>query len=501
MAPVVLASYATEAVNAVAALVATPLLLHHLGQAAFGVWVLAGSVILYLELFEFGFGAATTKLVAEDAHADPDAVVRTVNTSIAVLAGLGAVALLTGLVTAAFSANWFDVPAGLEGPTMAVFAILSVSLAISIPADTFGGALLGHQRGDLVSLTNLALSLTTTIACVAIVLSGGGLVALALASAVLSVAVHRARYGLLKRIVPGLRLSMRLVERGRLRRTAGTSGWFLLRDLSSVAINRLDLVVVGVLLGIKAVTVFALGLKLAQLGQKALVPLATIFFPHAASISRRGTKDEIGALLVDGTRIALMVGLPIMLVLTILARPAIAAWLGAGAPDQADTVAVLIALALGRGLMAVSETPRGLLAGAGHIKAAAILTAVEAAANLVLSIVLARTMGVAGVAIGTTLAVALVSLPASLVLSKRVAGVATMTLVRRAFLPHLAATVVTAAALWGLGRVLPSSPLPILAAAAAGLVVYFGVYLAAGAPASDRERLLGGARALVRRRG
>lgn len=495
MAPALLTNYAAEALNAVVALVTTPILLHHLGTDAFGIWVLAGSVILYLELFEFGFGSATTKLVAEDALVDPEAVTRTVNTSIAVLTLFGLAALVVGLVAARLAPTWFSMPGQLEQQAVVTFAILSVSLAVSIPLDTFGGALTGHQRIDLLSMTNLALNLLTGLGAVTVVLLGGGLVPLALGAAAVSLAMHPVRWRLLKRLVPTMRLSLRHVDRHRIRSTARTSGWFLLRDVAIVAINRIDLLVVGVALGVREVGLYAIGLKLAQLGHKALVPLAAVFFPHASSLSRRGSQSDIGALLVDGTRIAMLAGMPIMLALGILSDLTVRAWVGQGHQVAAS---VLVWLALGRGLMSATETPRGLLAGAGHIKAVAVLTVVEAAANLALSVALVGPLGPAGVALGTVLAVVLVSLPTSILLAGRVAGVSVRSLASKAFAPHLVPVCLTTGMLLLARHLLPAASVLVVPAAILAFVLYVACYVVLAATDAEQERMRNGARSLRR---
>jgi len=495
IAPTLLANYTAELLNAVVALVATPILLGRLGTTAFGLWALAGSVVVYLELFEFGFGAATTRLVAGDAGVDPDAVARTVNTTVAVLVLPGLAALLVGLAISLFAPAWFSIPRPLDHQAVVVFAVLAVTLAISIPLDTFGGALLGHQRSDLLSMTNLALNLLTNLAAVTVVLLGGGLVPLALAAAAVSVTMHPVRWRLLKRVVPSIRLSRRLVDRSLIRPAAGTSGWFLLRDLAIVAIYRLDLLVVGVALGVREVALYAIGLKLAQLGRKALTPLTALFFPHASSISRRGGRSEIAALLLDGTRIAMLAGMPVMLTLAWLSDLAVRAWVG---PGHEPAAAVVVCLALGSGLASISETPRELLAGAGHVKAVAVLTAAEGIANLGLSVALVRPLGVAGVALGTTLAVVLVSLPTSVLLAGRVTGVSVRSLATVALGPHLLPVCLTSGLLLLARLLLPATATAVLPAAGLAVAVYLATYGAVGATPSERERLRGGARTLLR---
>ena len=67
----------------------TPILLHHLGKTTYGLWVVASGAVAYLELFELGFGGATTKLISEDASVRPALALRTLNTTFFVLVPLG----------------------------------------------------------------------------------------------------------------------------------------------------------------------------------------------------------------------------------------------------------------------------------------------------------------------------------------------------------------------------------------------------------------------------
>src|SRR5205085_1203017 len=187
---------------------------------------------------------------------------------------------------------------------------------------------------------------------------GGGVVAVTVAAVSFGIGVHYLRWRMLKRLVPGLRLSPKLVQRDRLRHTVRLSGWFMIRDTTAVIIDRMDLVVVGVVLGVKAAAVYAIGLKLAQVTLRALLPFTWLFFPRASGLSAANDRAGLSALLVDGTRVTLTVAVPITLVLCLLARPAIRAWVGDGFHGAAS---VLILLALARGLGAITETAWRLL--------------------------------------------------------------------------------------------------------------------------------------------
>src|SRR5579863_2279510 len=134
-------NYMAQGVTALAAVLVTPFLLHHLGKATYGLWVVASSSVAYLELFELGFGGATIKLVAEDASVRPERALRTLNTTFFVLLPLGVIALGAGVGLSFVLPHLVHTSAQREGVVLLVI-LLAFGLAVSIPGDTFGGALI-----------------------------------------------------------------------------------------------------------------------------------------------------------------------------------------------------------------------------------------------------------------------------------------------------------------------------------------------------------------------
>lgn len=488
-------NYVAAAVAALSTLLMTPVLIRYLGTSGYGAWTIIGSVLAYLELFELGFGVATIKFVAEDAFRDPRAVNRTINTNAAALAVFGGFALVACLAMARWVPGWFHVPEALSGEVVISFVIIGVALAISIPGDVLGGGLAGHQRYDLLSISNLVTNLATVLAGVLVVVLGGGLIGLAVVTATLAVAAQALRYAMLRRIMPELSLSWRHIDRSRLRLTAETSGWFLLRDLTNVVINRMDLIVVGAFLGVNAVAVYAVALKLSQLGQKAMIPLLQVFFPHASALSVTGPRRALAALLVDGTRVALLVASPIMLMLILLGEDVLQVWLG---DAFQDAVPVLAVLAVSRGLQSVSDTAWWLLAGAGVIRTTALIALVESAVNIAASIVLVQAVGVIGAALGTLLGVALIGTPTALWLGARHAESSAAEVWRRSLLPHLLPSVLMAAVLVLAANVMSSPVWALVIGGLAGVAVYLVTYYST-APVADREQALRLVRRLTRR--
>ena len=488
-------NYLALATTALSSLLLTPLILHSLGRTAYGVWALAGGVVAYLELLELGFGRATTKLLAEDIGHRPEGVLRTINTNVAVLAVFGLIALVAGVVIAFAAPAIFDIPSSLRDASVAVFLVGALAVAVSIPFDAFGGALAAYQRYDLLAASNIGLVVATTLVVLGIVLTGGGLVALALGTGLVSLPFHVVRWRILRRLQPDLRLSTRLVERRGIKKTAALSWWFLVIDVSVTVILRVDLVVVGLLFGVRAVAVYAVGAKAAQLFGNALIGLMQVYFPHASSLARQGRRDQLRLLVTDGTRAALILCVPLATVLLLLSHDAIRAWVGTGYDESAR---ILMVLTVALALRSTATTSGMVLMGAGRVRAVAAAAVAEAAVNLGASVALGLVMGPIGVAFGTLAGAAVVQVPWVVSMSCRASGITLRRFAAQSVVPHVVPAALGAAVVVVGRMVFPVSAVVDLVLSFVAVALYLAVYASFGATPGERRRVADAASALRR---
>ncbi len=490
-------NYLAQGTAALSAIIVTPLLLHHLGRTAFGVWVLASSTVLYLELFELGFGAATSKLMAEDAEERPERALQTLNTAFFAMIPLGVLALAVGVGIAFVFPDIVHVTPALHNQVVLVVIILALGLAVSIPGDTFGGALTGHQRFDMLGLSNSLLVACTLVATIVIVALGGGLVALATALTATGIAFHFVRFWMLRRIQPGARISWRLTDRQRLREVTHLSGWFLLYGVVVAIYQASDVLVVGVVLGLRPAAVYAVASKLATAAQQGLDSLAQVFFPYASAIARNKDRSALTEVAADGTRAAMLVGMIIAAMYVILAFPGIRAWVGVGYGTSARTLMVFAAVIV---LATPVRVINVVLTGSGQIPLVVLIRGVEVVIDLALSIVLAHILGPVGVALGTLGGIALARFPGFLIIGGRAVGIRPLTLLRRSVLPHLIPLAADAAVLFALRGVADRSVPGLVADVVAGGVTYVVVYFAVGATSGERHRTIMAVAPLVPKR-
>lgn len=481
-------NYAMTAASIVVAVVMTPVLVHGLGKVEYGVWALVGSLVWYLPLLEFGFGAATVKYVAEfHSRGDRARVRATVATSFWVLLVPAFVTVAVAAVLAALFPILFDVSPSVDRAAQILILVVAFDLACAMPMDTFGNVLVGLQRYDLLNATLVAVLAAQAVAWALVLAAGGGLVALGIATVSLSLAGQFSRLVLARRLSPEVTVARHFFDRSLVRPLAGLSAWFSLATWAKVVIQRLDIVVVGLVVGVEAAAVYAVGQKLALLADQAILPVTRTFFPFSSELAAHRPAHELGRSLYTGTRLALLVAAPLCLALAVLAEPALRAWVGPGFDDAA---LVVVFLAAATAIKALTQVGIQMQLGTGHARQPALLTGGEAVLNLSLSIVLAQAMGIEGVALATLIAAAVVHLGLILPLCCRLFGLRVSSfvgLLARSHLPAAAVALVVALALASAG---PSGIVAVTAAGTAITAAYFAVFAVAGLDGGERRRLL-----------
>jgi O-antigen/teichoic acid export membrane protein len=495
-----LSSYLGTFVSIVLAVVVTPVLVRGLGKEAYGVWGLAMSAVLYLGLLNFGFGNATVKFVAASySRGDTDELRRIIATSAFSLMIPGLLILVASPGLALLFPVIFHVPHSLVVPAMVLVVLAAVDLAFAISSDTFGATLIGLQRYDLLNMTVAGTALVQAAAWTVIVLLGGGLIPLGVATVTVSLVGQLARYTLVRRSIGANVLRRRYFSRRLARTLLGMSGWIGLAEVSDTVIGGLDGIVVGLVAGVPQAAVYLVGQKLAGLGNGVTTPVANLFYPHAASLAAKDDHDALRATVYAGTRISLALAIPALLVLAVLAKPALDIWVGSGYEQAA---LVVIFLSASQVVGTVPRVATDVLRGMGHVRGPGLLLSLEAALNLPLSVALGLTIGFPGVALGTLIAGAVVNLGLLLPYACRHVRISTMSLLLAIIRTHLPSTIAALAVgllLHRVGIASSAGIIGVLAAGAAMLVVYFVVLLLTGLSSAERGRVLEAVRFRLRR--
>jgi len=393
----VITSYICAVVLAGVGFLTTPVLTHQLGILRYGVWALIGSLIPFLEILELGFANATVAFVSRHLEMeDNDKVGATLNTSFLCLSVLGMIAFAGVLVFAYFLPEIIPtIPKSLVGQAQFLLLLLAFDMALSIPMDTFGGALNALQRFDLLNYSLIAVTVAQAVAWVIVLLLHGGLIALGIVTVAISLVGQLSRLIMAHRLMPWFRLSLRRFDRGILKTFSLATGWYSLAQVSQAVINLSDVLIVGAFAGVRAAAIYAVAQRLALLPQRVVQPRAFLLFAKAGQLAARDNRSGLRESTDQVVGFVRYLSIPAAIVLAFLAGPAVEVWVGPLYREAAACIGLLCVAAV---VQAWGQAISLAISGAGRPRLASILYGGEAVVHVGLGISLSSRYGAVGMA-------------------------------------------------------------------------------------------------------
>ncbi|MGN6592816.1 MAG: oligosaccharide flippase family protein [Terriglobales bacterium] len=380
----------------------TPLLVHGLGEVAFGIWALVGHIAGNMNLLDFGMQVTVTRYLAHH-HAldDKEGISQVVSSALLFSLLPAAAALVAGAVVAWLAPAIFHLPAAYVTSGRAAILLVAASVALLFPGGVINSAIPALSRYDLLNLRNIFWSVARVALLWWVLTHGYGLVAVALVCLIAQALMLLLGAGLSFHLLPWLRLGRRFCRRATLRSLVSFSFWAFLISIASRLIFTADNVVVAVTLGPVAVAFYGIGSSIAEQLRGGMATVTMLYAPLAAQMHALHGESALALLLRRGTRIAVLISLPGILAMAAVGNPFLNFWLGAD--YAARTTPILVLLCLSAGIYALALTCNQVLYGMNRHRISAHISLAEASANLLLSILLALRLGAVGVAWGTFL--------------------------------------------------------------------------------------------------
>ena len=486
----VFSNWAGVVANLVVAFFLSPLLVHKLGDAGYGLWVLVLSVTGYMGLLDTGLRVSIVKhTAASNAKGDHDGVNRVLMTGLTLYGSLSVLVVVLAVVASGWFGVFFKVPAAEVPLGRVLVMIAGLNVALSLPLGVFGGLLSGLQRYDLVNRASILVLFIRTAAIVAALSMGLGLITLGLIHLASQVLNGVILMNMSRREFPALSLQARHVDTKTVRTLYAYSGFIVLNNVAMFLLFYSGEVLIGMFVGTAAVTPYALARSLVGYLASFIGAMTQVFHPYASDQHARGNADAVGRALLVGTRTSLLIALPVAAGFLIVGATFIGLWVGPAYGEMASTL--LVALTVPQVIWLSQSTAGNVLLGVGRHRFLTTLNLVTGVAGIALGLVLVKRYGSFGVAVGSALPILITQgciLPVytASALRLRLASYA-----RGAYLVPLVAVLPFAALLYVVSRLWPPANLVTLAAqVVACLTVYLPCAFFAGFDRSERQRLL-----------
>ena len=378
----------------------SPFVIHHLGTVAYGAWVLMSSITAYMQLLDLGLRGAVIRFVSRDyATGNHPEVRRTVSAALWLRLWIALIVIMLSLLLSLCVNRIF--PVEMRYAAKWGIFLCGSSLAVAQVFGVFSGVLAALHRFDLLSTISIGETIFRAVGVICLLRSGRGILAMAAWELLVIVSSSLVLAAACFRVYRELRISLQMPQRETVRAFWGYSSYLLLIHIFGQLIFYTDNVVVGRFVSVSAVTFYAIGGSLSNYLRQIIAALTTTFLPLASRFEASGKKDQLQRLLIEGTRAALFVAMPIELALFFQGQTFIQLWVGS--QYAAVSARVLQILLLSQIFVIANSTSSAMVMGLGRHRRCALWMGIEAAANLALSLLLVRRYGLYGVAVGTLL--------------------------------------------------------------------------------------------------
>ncbi|MGH9529856.1 MAG: polysaccharide biosynthesis C-terminal domain-containing protein [Terriglobales bacterium] len=394
-------SWFSLAINLAVGIFLSPFIIHRLGDAAYGIWVLIFSFTGYYGLFDLGIRSSIVRYVSKFAATEEnEEISKLISTSLFTYTCIGAGSMLITITICIFLNRIFHIPSGFHSSARLLLLMVGSAVALGFPLGVFGGILEGLQKFYILNWTSIASTIIRAVLIVIFLDNGYGLLTAAAITVALPLLSAGVRAAIALRALP-VRLKLEYVNRATLGEMANYSGLTFMIIVAAKLRFQTDEIVIGTALSAAAITYFSIGARIVDYATDIVNSLAQLFVPMSSQSDASGNLSRLRKIFVAGNRACAFTILPISATLIILGKSVIEVWVGRRYVEQ--SYPVLLILIIPCTVMLAQSASGRILLGMGRHKTLAIVSFVEGISNLLLSILLVRPYGIIGDAVGTAI--------------------------------------------------------------------------------------------------
>jgi O-antigen/teichoic acid export membrane protein len=333
-----------------------------------------------------------------------------------------------------------------------------------------------------VAVVAIVMSAAATIM---VLLMGGSLVGMLAAGIPVTILARLIMIWTVRRVAPEFSFSLRGARRDLARKVLSFSLSTFILQVADNWQARIDEVVIGAFLPVSSVGFYAVARRISTLPSVFSDPVLSAFLPLASTLHAQDDADRLRSLYLAGTRVVFAICVPMLTTVVVLAGPLLSIWVGAKYAVNAP-IAVVLAVA---GVLEIGYWPGRLIVQGidqhHDISKAALCAAI---ANVVLSLLLVRPLGLMGVALGTLFPAVVVNLGFIWPRTMRAVRVTGRELLKQAIAPTVVPALPMAVILYALNRALePAGVMIVGFLVALNVVGYAAIFMTFFASINERQ--------------
>lgn len=399
-----LLSYVNLAIGCVIPLLYTPIMLRILGQAEYGVYSLANSVISYLSLLNFGVGAAIVRYITQyRAKGDVNGVRRVLGLFVTIYSVLAVLVFVGGIILAIISDTFFA--KGLSSAEIkrlkSLIIILAAGMAITFPQSVFSSVAVAYEKFIFRRLLEIISTIAAPVVNLVVLVAGFGSIGMAIGSTI-SQACFAVVFLVYCKKSLGIYPIFKNMPTALLGELFNYCAFVFLSMIADLLYWSTDKVLIGARLGSEAVAVYNIGGTFTSMLQNMSSSISNVFMPRVTTlVVKEAPKQEISDLLIRVGRIQFLIVSFILSGYIVFGRSFIHFWAGAGY-SEAYYVALLTMIPLAVPLIQSIAYSSIMAQNKHHFRA--IVYVIIALINIVSTYIVLPYWGIIGAAVCTGVA-------------------------------------------------------------------------------------------------
>lgn len=273
----------------------TPILLHYLGQADYGVFQMTNSVVFMLTLLSAGFyGAYVRFYTLKKQRGTADDVRRLNGMFLLVYVAAALLCIVLGLVLVANSERLFSKGLTPDEVTLTrtLMVIMTLNVSVTLLSTPFDSYIIVHERFAFQQTRQLFTSLATPFVAVGALVLGAGASGVAIAQLLVSVVLLglNVRFAVSKL---GMGFLFTNLQFGLFKAIAVFSFWIFLNQIFDLINNQVPNFLLGAMSGAEAVATFSIAVQIRTVFFSMSTTMSNVFVPLINRIVATSDDNEV----------------------------------------------------------------------------------------------------------------------------------------------------------------------------------------------------------------
>jgi len=387
----------------------TPFTIRTLGQDGYGTWTLITALTGHLTLLSLGVPAACIRYVSQHAAADDSRRMNeTIGSCAGVYLGMGVVAAVVGALLI-FLFQSYQIPTEFRSQAPFAFSVMVVTVATGFMGLLPEGILFAHHdfvRRNIVRVIGIALRATLTFTLLAV---DASLVVLASIQLVCLVVDFGVSWLLIRRRYPNVRIGFTGFNLRMVKKIFKFGFYVLVFNAGARLTFETAALIIGALLTVGTIPYYVVANSLLVYLMDFVISIEAVVSPMTTKLNTQGRGDEIREMFLKWSKAALSLTILSGLFLVVLGPRFISWWIDPSYEEPSGQVLQILMLS-GFAFLPIRGVAVPILIGLGKPRTPALAFFITGLVNVALSALLARPLGLVGIALGTAIPNAIFSL-------------------------------------------------------------------------------------------